>query len=309
MRIFFDLLTAFFIVGVPILACKLRCKQQFPRWLRGLLLLLSILFSITVIYGSFFESKKLIVKEEFVQLSESPQYQIKAAILSDMHVGPYKDAKFLQQVVDQTIQSSPDIVLILGDFIYHDAEAVEHLEPLKDLTEKITTYAILGNHDYDLASTSDPADEDLGQIVKAALNKYGVIVMENESRPLNSGKLWLAGVKEIWTQDGTIEQATHNRNSNNVTTILMTHNPDLTLEIKPEHGIDLALSGHTHGGQIRLPGLGPLGRIPTKLGQAYDQGFFTVNDTPLYITSGLGESGPRARLFNPPEIVIMEIAY
>ena len=84
------------------------------------------------------------------------------------------------------------------------------------------------------------------------------------------------------------------------------HNPDAVSDFTDEK-VDLVLAAHTHGGQIRLPFLGPIGKIPTKLGQLYDKGFFDINGYKTFITSGLGTSGPRARLFNHPEVVILEV--
>ena len=73
--------------------------------------------------------------------------------------------------------------------------------------------------------------------------------------------------------------------------------------------VDLVVTGHTHGGEMRLPVIGPISPIglPIQLPQEYDQGYHIYNDTPLFITSGLGTVGNRMRSFNPPEIVILTI--
>jgi uncharacterized protein len=262
-----------------------------------------------IFYGSFLEPKRIIIKQEFIELNSNPRDKLRVAIISDIHVGPYKKAGFVKKVVDQIKEQNPDIVLMLGDYIYDSADEVEYLSPLSELTNEFTTYAVIGNHDYDLSSPKIIEDRRLAKVVKDKLNDLGVIVMENESRPINSGRLWLAGAKELWTGGVTIDQAVSNRNKRSNATILLTHNPDLASTITPDDDIKLVLAGHTHGGQIRLPLMGPIGPIPDELGQQYDKGFFEINDTPVYITSGLGESGPRARLFNPPEIIMMEIDY
>ena len=86
------------------------------------------------------------------------------------------------------------------------------------------------------------------------------------------------------------------------------HNPD-PADRAEYNGVDLMISGHTHGGQVRLPFIGPSVPLPTTLGQQYDQGFFPYGKMSLFITSGVGESTVRARLFNPPEIVQLEVVY
>ena len=88
--------------------------------------------------------------------------------------------------------------------------------------------------------------------------------------------------------------------------ILLSHNPSV-INQNDSLQADLIVSGHTHGGQIRLPGIGPLGGVPTDIDQKYDQGTFAINNhTTLAITRGLGESSPRARLFAWPEILLLE---
>jgi predicted MPP superfamily phosphohydrolase len=87
--------------------------------------------------------------------------------------------------------------------------------------------------------------------------------------------------------------------------IVLSHTPDIIL--KNIASADLILSGHTHGGQIRLPGIGAIPEIPTFLGRQYDEGLFNLGDQQLFITRGVGESGTRARLFCPPEISILTI--
>jgi predicted MPP superfamily phosphohydrolase len=93
----------------------------------------------------------------------------------------------------------------------------------------------------------------------------------------------------------------------NLPTILLTHIPDVILD-EPSTKADLIICGHTHGGQIRLPFIGPLHPIPDELGKAYDQGIFTLkNGSLLAITHGIGETMARARLFCPPEIMVLHI--
>ena len=88
--------------------------------------------------------------------------------------------------------------------------------------------------------------------------------------------------------------------------ILVSHNADIVGRAE-KLGIDLVLAGHTHGGQVRLPFFGAVPKIPHRLGNHYDRGLFQFGETKLFITSGLGETGPRARLLVPPEVALLEI--
>ncbi|HSD12490.1 MAG TPA: metallophosphoesterase, partial [Patescibacteria group bacterium] len=91
-------------------------------------------------------------------------------------------------------------------------------------------------------------------------------------------------------------------------TILIVHNPDAA-SLAEARGVDLVLAGHTHGGQIRLPLLGPVPHMPITIGQQFDKGLFFYGPSRLFITSGVGESGPRARLFDPPEISLLRVTF
>ena len=116
---------------------------------------------------------------------------------------------------------------------------------------------------------------------------------------------WLAGKTDM-------PQALSNLQSSNLPInqspiLLLVHNPYFILDPESKKS-DLILAVNTHGGQVRLPFIGPVPRLPSQLPRTFDKGLFQIdNDTNLFITSGIGESCPRARLFNPPEIVILEL--
>ena len=116
----------------------------------------------------------------------------------------------------------------------------------------------------------------------------------------------MAGIDDIWF--GGSSKAALDGLTDEDMVILLAHNPDAVLFSETKVA-DLILSGHTHGGQIRLPLVGSLAHIPTVLGNTYDKGLFSLKDQWLFITSGVGEIGPRARLFNPPEIVLLNIVF
>lgn len=260
-----------------------------------------------IFYGSFVEPRLVVVMQEVITINEPASSSKKIALLSDLHVGPYKGEGYLDKVIKKTLEQQPDIVLLGGDFIYKDTSELKALSKLSSLTAKFPVYAVMGNHDYDLYSATAPIDKELGEEVRQTLESAGIIVLTNTGIQIDS--LYLAGIDDYWSRNVELDKSLAKRTAPTVPTILLSHNPDIILDILPEHGIDLVLSGHTHGGQIRLPKIGAIGKIPTQLGQAFDQKSFQEGSTELYITSGLGESGPRARLFNPPEIVLLDVRY
>jgi predicted MPP superfamily phosphohydrolase len=114
----------------------------------------------------------------------------------------------------------------------------------------------------------------------------------------------LAGLNDLW--NGPEPAETLSGCSAEDTILLMSHSPDAIL-FDASRAADLLVAAHTHGGQIRLPFLGPAAFVPTVLSKKYSQGLFNLAGTETFITSGLGETGPRARFFNPPEIAVLEL--
>jgi len=254
---------------------------------------------IVIFYGSFIEPRIIVVNEQFVDLQtqEESGEQISVVVLSDIHAGVYKKSHFVERIVEMVNAQQPDLVLIAGDFILDSKKDVHWLEPLSELEAQLGVYAVLGNHDYHHQAESFVLD---------GLDAYGLTVLVDEQMrvKVREQEVVLVGLNDWWNApdldvalEGVVESDT---------VILLEHNPDVLLDDRSRMA-DLVVAGHTHGGQIRLPFLGPVPSIPTELGQKFDQGLFLFDQTQLFITSGVGESGPRARLFNPPEIVVLTL--
>lgn len=262
-----------------------------------------------IFYGSFVEPRQIVVHSQELRLSEQPTHTITAAVIGDTHVGPYKGRAFIEHMIDHIVEINPDVIFLVGDYVYDHGDQVTALEPLANITRVYPTYAVLGNHDYDLRSPASPVDDARAREVEEALTSYGVHVLKNEGVAIDNNQLWLAGVEDIWSHRARIGDALFDRPVPPLPTILLTHNPDTMFFVRHSQLINLVLAGHTHGGQIRLPLIGPVPQIPDELGRHYDKGLFDYDGTPLFITSGIGESGPRARLFNLPEIAALTIEY
>lgn len=261
---------------------------------------------ITIFYGSFVEPRMIVEHEQEIELIQGDDQPFTIAVLSDLHVGPYRKEHSIMRLVEKIEERNPDAVVLLGDFVYKSAESLPELSPLYFLSESYPVFAVLGNHDYDLSGNQKEPNDELAVKVRAALKTLGVTVLENDGLPIANGRLYLAGLQEIWTHRTDIDAALQT-NIEGLPVIALAHNPDTVAAYTERHDIALTLSGHTHGGQIRLPFIGPVGIIPTELGQKIDKGLFTINNHQVLITSGVGESGPRARLFNPPEIIYLTI--
>jgi predicted MPP superfamily phosphohydrolase len=230
---------------------------------------------------------------------------LKIVHISDFHFQEYTEAVFLEAIVRRVNSLAPDLIVLTGDFVsskplpqrltirlgYHCAEILSRLEcPLR--------YAVMGNHD---ALISAPAITD-------ALATHGIPLLANTSVPLerDGQRLWLAGIEDALEQRPDIAAALPAaRNQRQEPVILLAHEPDFA-DYAVGHQIDLVLSGHTHGGQIRPPFLPPL--LLPDLGRRYIHGLFRLGDgMQLYVNRGIGAVTLPFRFRCPPEITVITL--
>ncbi|MEO1378091.1 MAG: metallophosphoesterase [Cyanobacteria bacterium J06635_10] len=242
--------------------------------------------------------------------------------LSDLHYdGLRLSSEMLEQAIAASNEAEPDLVVLTGDFITDDpAPIYKLLKRLKNLQSRLGIYAVLGNHDicYRNAKTE----------VTAALTRSDIKVLWNEiAYPLGK-ELPLVGLAEYWSKEFN-PASVMNQLDDATPRIVLSHNPD-TAQILRKWRVDLQLSGHTHGGQIVIPNIGPLivyykqmiRNIPRDLRQAipfmrsdyvkvlrhweWAEGFHKVGKNQLYVNRGLGTYLP-GRLFCPPEVTIITL--
>jgi predicted MPP superfamily phosphohydrolase len=291
----FELLIAIVIGGVPVWFVASRKKGWGP------LHFLAALVWLVVAYGSFVEPRMLVTKDYAVDLrrtAATAPRSLDLAVISDLHLGKYRHLEWTQEVVDRVNALHPDAVLIAGD-IATTASGIAAFPPLKDLKAPLGVYAVLGNWDYRAGAVD----------VRKALGSYGVKTLVNRSLPIDKDgtRFRLVGLDDLTYGRPYWEQALAEVEPGAIP-IALSHSPDAVTEAEV-HGVPLVIAGHTHGGQIRLPFIGPVPRIPTKLGNRYDRGTFLVGPVNLFITPGVGESGPRARLLQPPEVSFLHVTY
>ena len=288
---------------------KRNSGRLMQRTLIGLLGFFGFLGFFTIFYASFIEPKIIVVTEKTLSDPEAPKLRI--AVVSDMHVGPYKGKDFVERAVQRINQTMPDMVLMPGDFVFTHSARTEDLAPLAGIHAPMGVFAALGNHDLgEYLSLFGKRYTALsgGDKVASALAEYGVTVLRNESKtiPVTEGTVVVAGIDDMWTGHEDLGRALGDA-PKSAYTILLSHNPSIADEPRSLDA-HLIVSGHTHGGQLRLPWIGPLATLPTTLGQSFDQGLFPMDaDTTLAITRGIGESTARTRLFAWPEILLITL--
>ncbi|MBZ0296924.1 MAG: metallophosphoesterase [Anaerolineae bacterium] len=217
------------------------------------------------------------------------------AQIADIHMGSWMTRDRLQANIDIVNAIRPDLVAITGDFVdrrtfYHPEDLIE---PLRSLKPVDATVAVLGNHDYRFNRYT----------IGRALEASGVIELPNRVHTLQRGgdQLHIAGVDNILLRQDCID-AVLDQLPPTGAAVLLAHEPDFADVSAPTGRFDLQLSGHTHGGQIRLPLL-PVPVRP-ELGYRYPAGRYQVGDMVQYTNRGLGMISPFLRFNARPEITV-----
>ena len=217
--------------------------------------------------------------------------------MTDQHLYPLTQPSLIKKSVAIANSLNPDLVVLTGDYVWQDLEAIDELAPiLAGLDAKYGVFSTLGNHDYWL-------DAD---VITTTLEAAGLPVLVNQGLSIKHGKgsFYLAGLDDGWSGnpdlDATLEGAMPGD-----PVILLCHEPDLADRYALDGRVSLQLSGHSHGGQIRLPGIGAL--ILPYLGRKYDIGLYKVDQMLLYTNRGLGVISEPVRYNCPPEITQFEL--
>lgn len=227
------------------------------------------------------------------------------ALLSDFHYDPYFSAHPLHSAIGMVNALQPDLIALTGDFVslrlfrHSDRKAARAAEPcaqiLKQMTAPHGLWAIMGNHDF----FTDP------EYVTGALRAEGIKVLANQSQAIetNGARFWLSGVKDVLGKTADL-RATVREIPGGEATILLAHEPDYA-DHAAGFPVDLQLSGHSHGGQVRVPFLGPL-YLP-ELARKYVYGLHQVGGLTLYTNPGLGTVALPVRFDCPPEVTLLTL--
>jgi predicted MPP superfamily phosphohydrolase len=217
----------------------------------------------------------------------------RVAFLADIHHGPFIPLDYVQRIVAATNALAPDLVLLGGDYVSKRLSFIEPvMHALARLRAPMGRFAVLGNHDHwESASLSR---EGLDAAGFTRLDNRGIWLERAEAR------LRLCGVGDLWTDRQDAGSAIGDATRDDAV-IMLSHNPDFAEELTDDR-VGLVLSGHTHGGQIVLPGYGaPV--VPSKYGQKYLGGLVRGPLCRVFVSRGLGTSGPPVRFSSRPEIV------
>jgi len=275
---------------------------------------LNVAFAALASYAIGIEPEQLTLRRVEIPLLDLPEALdgLRIGQLSDLHRCPVMPRWRVEQAISLMADASPDLVTLTGDYVsYWPDYAAEYPELLASLKPRLGCFACTGNHDH----WTDP------DVVTDALREADVIVLRNRHQiiPVGGAQLCIVGIDDV----GLAGISMHHANPaddlpaalagsplSGVTRLLLAHNPDFVMEPvfaqeTTQRPIHLVLSGHTHGGQVRLPVLGaPF--LPSRHGQLFGGGLVQAADTHVYVSRGVGSSLP-VRFNCPPEISVLTL--
>jgi predicted MPP superfamily phosphohydrolase len=255
----------------------------------------------------------------------TPGLTLNIGVIADVHAGgPLMPAARIRAIAERTNALKPDIVVLLGDFTAshkfktRSVAPQEWSEALSVLKAPLGVHAILGNHDWwdDLAAQRAGRGPVEG---RRMLERFGIPVYENDAVRLRKDGhgFWLAGLGDQLAFVKALRRRRHNgprgvddlpgtlaKVTDAAPVILLAHEPDVFARV-PER-VSLTLSGHTHGGQVRLFGYSP--RVPSRFGNRFAYGHIVEEGRHLIVWGGLGCSILPVRIGVPPEIVMVNVA-
>jgi hypothetical protein len=276
--------------------------------------LLAALAAYIFVYTFIVEPARPVVRRVDVPIPDLPPALdgLKIGQLSDLHRGPMMPRSRVERAVALMAAEATDLVALTGDLVsYWPGYAAEYAEILAPLRPRLGIFACTGNHDH----WTDP------DAVTTALRAAGVTVLRNQHQLVtdDGAQLCVIGIDDIGVSGisfhhadpaDDLPAALANSPLSDVTRVLLVHIPDFVMEPvfareTAHRSIHLVLSGHTHGGQVRLPLVGAP-RLPSLYGQLFGGGLVQVAETQVYVSRGAGSSWP-VRFNCRPEVNVLTL--
>lgn len=253
------------------------------------------------VWATLIEPRRLVTRRVEVRPHGWPAELdgLRIACVADLHTGaPHVGIERLGRVLERLNGLGADLIALLGDYVDPEVAFGRHVAPAAVageaavLSAPLGVFAVLGNHDWVHA----------GLRVPRALAAEGITVLENQARPAGE-HLWVVGLADASTRFPDLERA-FAAVPDGAPVLVLSHDPDLFPRL-PERAT-LTLAGHTHGGQVNLPGIRARA-TPSRYGTRYARGVKREGDRTLFVTSGVGTSRLPVRFLRPPEIVVLTV--
>ena len=282
-------------------------SEIFSNLIRGGLGLTCGVAAVGFTYAGVRETSTIVTETHEIRLRRlGPEFDgLRVTQISDLHFRPYTGEKEIAAAVRAVNDTHPDVIVLTGDYVtstwifdmgQRTADGIEECaEILKGLSAPLGVYAILGNHDW----STDP------DRISEALRSAGIRVLRNQAVAIERGKsrLWIAGTDCAFYNHADLQQTLSPIRDNDAV-LLLAHEPDYA-DYAARYAVDLQLSGHSHGGQIVAPLVGPP-HLP-RMGRKYVRGRYKVKNMQLYTNRGIGAVGLPIRFQAPPEVTALQL--
>lgn len=278
-------------------------RRSFLKRSVGSLLTFAGLGGGTFYYAKRIEPEKLnIVHENISSPNVPPSFQnFKIVQFSDTHVGFHFSVDQLRQLISKINTLQPDVLVFTGDLVDDPKQFQTYNSLAKALSESEAKYGkfwVYGNHDHGGYGTD---------VIKEVMDQAGFTLLQNNHTVIEKGmeRIVIAGVDDVILGKPHLEAALKHVNPD-LFTLLLVHEPDIATAAAT-YPVDVQLSGHSHGGQIRLPFIGDL--YTPDYAEKFIKGKYILNDRPfkLYVNSGIGTTRLPYRFLCPPEIHVFTL--
>lgn len=306
--------SGYYAIGCLIAAICIIKKARNRKAFSFIILIVSSIYIIGLLYSGVIEPQRILVRSQSIDISDyTGEKPLRIVLISDLHVGRFYNSSNVKRAVEKiSTLENIDAVLVLGDLVNQNSDHLSDLDPLKEI-ENENVFFVYGNHDYDLDG-EEKSNKKAKRIegLEDKINDLGLKVLSNNYQYYSETKnVVFSGIDDSWAKRDNPDFI--KEIPEDTTNILLCHSPDCAIEVDAnaelKSKVDLIVSGHTHGGEMRFPLIGSLAPqgLPIELPQEYDKGLKDYHGIKIFITSGIGNIGVRLRTFNNPEIVILEI--
>ncbi len=257
-------------------------------------------------YARFFEAERLQVSHHSVPLLPPGSEPVKLLHLSDLHASRVVSLDYINHAISRALEWKPDVICVTGDFVTQRFSAAEdYVRILRRLSDATPCFATLGNHDGGRWAREVGHGYPDIEWISNLLRTGQITLLHNTATTLRIGsrEIQFVGVGDVWA-DNIEPGKAFLRASAKLPTVLLSHNPDSKDEVA-NHYWQLMLSGHTHGGQLRVPWLGATPFAPVR-DQRFVEGLHGWNDRWIHTTKGVG-SVYGVRINCPPEVSFLTL--
>jgi len=254
-------------------------------------------------YATLVEPQRIRVRQFTVPIRDLPASLegLRIVQVSDTHYGPFVSLGYLREVIRRANALAADLIVLTGDYVHRTPLAIgPGVQVLQGLQARLGVVGVLGNHDHWEGAAS----------VREGFARASIPLLDNRRQFLSRDSLrpdaapgtgiGICGVGDLWEDEVRFDQALDGV-PEEVPRIVLAHNPDTAEQIPAGLRVDLMLSGHTHGGQLCVPGYGPP-LVPSAFGQKYAGGWCAGPRCPVIVSRGVGMAILPVRLGVPPEI-------